>query len=321
MIKPLIFSPYNFPQVLAEQPISVSLTVDDGFNFADTSDFKVLLQVEPPEVKDLADKIIENHKFYDLILAWNTKILNTCPNARLFFFACCSWLPWNSEGNNPNHARPQNGVPYTECDPSRKQFKASYLTSWKDWTPGHRLRQQIFDVLPESVGELSIAKHKSPPWIADKRDMLYDYQFTISPLNASHDNWGDDKLSDPLISKTIPLIWGCPNLSTYFNMDGIIHFQTIPEMMERLAALTPDYYAKHFDAVMDNFRRALAYTPIWTRVDKEITEAIIRKGVKHEDSVDSSRPDGIRTRDRRPLRSQENQDNHSSIQRWRRRTN
>lgn len=305
MTKPIVFSPYSFPQVLAEQPISVSLTVDDGFNFNDTSDFKVFLQVEPPEVKDVTDTLIQHHQFYDLILAWNTKVLNACPNSRLFFFACCSWMPWNSEGHNPNHAKPQSSVPYVECDPSQKQFKVSYLTSWKDWTPGHILRQQIFDVLPSSIGVLPIVKHKSPPWLPDKRDLLYSYQFTVSPLNASHENWGDDKISDPLVAKTIPLIWGCPNLGKFFNMEGIIHFQTIPEMMARLSELTPDYYAKHFDAVMDNYQRALTYTPVWSRVDKEITEGILRKGIRN-DSVDPGRPDGIRTGNRRAFRRKTN---------------
>lgn len=280
MPKPLVFSVYGFSQVLAEQPISVSLTVDDAFNLDDTSDFKVFLQIEPPEVKDVTDTLIQHHQFYDLILSWNTKILRACPNSRLFFFACCSWLPWNSEGSNPNHARPLNGVPHIDCDGSKKQFKASFLTSWKDWTPGHKIRQQIYNTLPSNIGGLSIVKHKSPPWIADKREFLNDYQFTVSPLNASHDNWADDKLSDPLISKTLPLIWGCPNLGDFFNMDGIIHFQTVPEMMEKLSSLTPDYYSKHYDAVVDNYNRALKYTRVWERVDREIAEGIARRPSK-----------------------------------------
>ena len=53
----------------------VSFTLDDGFHFDDTSYFRVLHQVEPTEVLDVVDKIIENHKFYDLILAWNKRIL------------------------------------------------------------------------------------------------------------------------------------------------------------------------------------------------------------------------------------------------------
>jgi hypothetical protein len=280
MMKPVIFSAYDtsgFPKILADQNTSVSLTQDRAFNFEDKSDFKVFHQIEPPEVTDIVDALIEHQGFYDLILAWNEKILASCPKAKLFPLGCCSWIPWNDAGANFNHAKPADGSPHVECDASKKEFKVSYLTSDKNWTPGHILRQGVFDSLPAVVGSIPVTKHRSPPWIADKRDFLYPYQFTVSPLNASHDNWFDDKMIDPLIAKTIPLIWGLPNIGQYFNMDGIIVFQTIPEMLERMAELTPDYYAKHFDAVMDNYRRALVYTPVWTRVDEEITKALVGK--------------------------------------------
>jgi Glycosyltransferase family 10 (fucosyltransferase) C-term len=277
-MRPLVFNIYNIPQgVLAEQPVSVSMTTDGAIHLEDTSSFRVLHQIEPPEVFDAVDAIIEHHDFYDLILAWNKRILAACPNAKLFPLGNCSWIPWNTEGNNPPHSRPQNNIPHTECDISQKQFKASYLTSDKDWVEGHRLRLQIFDALPGMVGGLPITKHKSPPWLPDKRSLLESYQFFISAFNVSHDNWFDEKIIDPFLTKTIPLIWGCPNLSEFFNMDGVIRFQTVPELMERLAGLTPDYYMKHFDAVMDNYHRALPYTPIWTRIDREITAGIARK--------------------------------------------
>ncbi len=282
-MKPTIFCIYNASDLwneahtLSEQPISVSLTHDEAFNFEDTSSFKVLWQVEPPEILNIVDKIIENHKFYDLILTWNEKILNSCPNSRLFVISMCAWLPWNIEGHNPSHFRTPD-VPYPECDPSKKQYKASFTTSSKTQSPGHRFRLQVYDALPSSVGSLEIDKHKSPPWVEDKRDTLWDYQFTIAVMNSCHRNYIDEKVCDALISKTIPLVWGCPNLSDFFNMDGIIMFDTIPELMEKLSSLTPDYYAKHFDAVMDNYNRALVYTPIWTRMDKEISDGIMRRG-------------------------------------------
>lgn len=298
MIKPKVFNVYSIPQVLKEQKVDASLTIDEAFNFGDTSSFRVMLQVEPPEVKDLTKTIIDNHKFYDVILAWNTRILQACPNAVLFPLGCCSWIPWNDEGNNPNHARPQNGVPYAECDVSKKQFKASFLTSNKAWTPGHIIRQQVYEALPNSVGSLTVDKHRSPPWIADKRDFLEPYQFTVSPLNASHDNWFDDKMIDPLIAKTIPLIWGFPNLENYFNVDGIIRFDSVAELMEKLSLLTPEYYAQHFDAVMDNFHRALEYVHVWSRVDREMSKGIDRKFLQtgSHDSVDQRRPRFLRGR-------------------------
>lgn len=65
-------------------PPGVSITFDDGFDLTDTSEYKVFVQCEPPDYLDIIDKLIANHKFYDLILAWHEKVLQTCPNAVLF---------------------------------------------------------------------------------------------------------------------------------------------------------------------------------------------------------------------------------------------
>lgn len=262
----------GFAKLLSPQRETVSVTVDDGFNFNDTSSFRILHQIEPPEVLDCVDRIIAHHEFYDLILCWNTKILERCPNARLFPQSVCTWMeygykPW-CDMNVPKQM---------ECDASKKKFMASYLTSSKAWTPGHILRQKIYDQLPDQLGELKINKFKSPPWIPDKRMILDEYQFTITPENACHTNWFDDKIVDSLMAKTIPVFWGCPNIGDFFNLDGIIHFQTVEEMMCKLTMLTPGYYERHYLAVQDNFERALKGVHIWSRMDKEISAGIERR--------------------------------------------
>src|SRR5271157_695523 len=262
----------GFAAWMREWDETVSFTVDDGFHFNDTSYFRVLHQIEPPEVLDVVDKIIENHKFYDLILAWNKKVLNACPNARLFPQASCTWM-------NPEY-RPwldTAGIKVMECDASKKQFKASFITSSKIQTPGHVMRQEIYDRLPEKINDLVIYKHKSPPYLPSKKPLLDDYQFHITPQNASQDNWFDDKIVDSLMAKTIPLYWGCPNVGEFFNMEGILHFKTYAELVSMLERLTPEYYSQHYSAVQDNFDRALKLVHVWHRAEVEITAGIERK--------------------------------------------
>ena len=280
----------GFGRWIREWDEQVSFTLDDGFHFDDTSYFKVLHQVEPPEVLDVTQKIIDNHKFYDLILAWNKRILENCPNAILFPQATCTWMnpeyrPWD-EGVDANLLlykavmRPDyKPVRAMECDVSIKKFQASFLTSSKVQTSGHRLRQEIYDRLPEQVNGMRIYKHRSPPYLGSKRELLDEYQFHITPQNSSEDNWFDDKIIDALMAKTIPLYWGCPNISEYFNMDGILHFKTYEELLSMLSSLTPDYYEKHFDAVQDNFERAVKLVHVWHRAEVEISAGIERKKI------------------------------------------
>ena len=289
MIQPIAFGSSStgdlsgFAKMLAPQSESVSVTVDDGFHFDDTSSFRVLHQIEPPEVLNVVDRIIEHHKFYDLILAWHEDILRLCPNARLFNQGVCTWMeycyhPW-SDMSVPKQM---------ECDETKKKFKVSFLTSSKAWTSGHIFRQEIYNRLPDVVGQVPISKFKSPPWIPDKRAILDEYQFTITPQNASLNNWFDDKIIDSLVAKTIPLFWGCPNIEKYFNMDGIIHFKAYEELLAGLSKLTPEYYQQHYAAVQDNFERAMKYVHIWSRMDKEIADGIERRnngGWRHENAT------------------------------------
>ena len=262
----------GFAHWMQEREETVSFTVDDGFNFSDKAYIKVLHEIEPPEVLDVVDRIIENHKHYDLILAWNKRILSACPNAVLFPQANCTWMnpeykPWEDK----------EGRKIMECDASKKKFKASFITSSKVQTPGHIIRQEIYDRLPESVNGLSILKHKSPPYLPSKKPLLDEYQFHITPQNASHDNWFDDKIMDSLMAKTIPLYWGCPNIGDFFNLDGIIQFKTYDELVSKLSILTPEYYAQHYTAVQDNFERALNLVHVWHRVDVEVSASLERK--------------------------------------------
>ena len=262
----------GFADRLAERNQSVSLTVDDGFHFDDNSFYRVLHTIEPPEVLDVVDRVIKNHAYYDLILTWHSRILASCPNAVLFPQSVCTFMSYE----NGSLVWSPNVVDTMEVDETKKEFKASFLTSSKAWTPGHILRQEIYERLPEQVGQIAITKVKSPPWV-DKKKLLDTFQFTITPQNACHENWFDDKIIDALMTKTIPLFWGCPNIGKFFNTDSILHFKSVDEMFKMLESLTPEYYQAHYSAVLDNDRRARAMVHIWSRMDKEITAGLQRK--------------------------------------------
>ena len=271
---------------LRQREMNVSFTVDDGFNFSDTADFRVFQQVEPPEVLNITEKLIRNHKFYDLIMTWNERVLTECPNAQFLPEAPCSWLP---------RERAENSV-YQQPDVNSKTFTASFLTSDKTFCPGHKLRVDIYNSLKPSYGDLQIVKHMSPPMWDNKQTIVEPYQFHIAVENAMHNNWFADKIVDAFIGKSIPLYWGCPNLDKFFNMDGVIRFYTLSELEARLNSLTPEFYKEHFYAVEDNYRRAMNYVHTWDRIEEAITEGIQKKKDKQtqhdnaEKVADGQRP-------------------------------
>ena len=269
-----------------DRPEQVSITWDDGFNFSDDSWFRVHHQCEPVGVLDIIDKLIANHKHYDLILAFDERVLRECPNARFLTESACSWLPRKWGMTDPfGNMRYENGVyhknpvvmEYSGCDVSAKRFAASFLTSSKGFMPGHVLRQEIYDRLPAQVGALPIWKHRSPPIIDDKRTILEPYMFSIVPENSRASGYYTEKIVDCLVAKTIPIYWGCKNIDKHFNVDGILQFDNYDSLARTLAALTPEFYASRKQAIEENFKTALRGVHQWNLIEDYIDEGIVRK--------------------------------------------
>jgi glycosyl transferase family 10 (putative fucosyltransferase) len=268
------------------RPEQVSITWDDGFNFSDDSWFRVHHQCEPPDVLNIIDKLIANHKFYDLILAFDERVLRACPNAKFLTESACSWLPRKWGTTDPfGTMRYENGVlhknpvvmEYAGCDVSAKCFEVSFLTSSKGSLPGHILRQEIFQKLPAVVGHLPTWKHRSPPVIDDKRTILEPYMFSIVPENSRHSGYYTEKIVDCFVAKTIPIYWGCTDIAKHFNIDGVIQFDGYADLLDKLNGLTPEFYQSRKSVIEENFRIALKGCCQWNLIEDYIDEGILKK--------------------------------------------
>jgi hypothetical protein len=274
----------GLPQNFLEREETVSITWDDGFNFSDDAYFKVFHQCEPPAVLNIIDILIRNHKFYDLILAYDERVLRECPNARFLTESACSWIGRKS-GNAKAHFSPEfypSVAEYTPCDINKKQFGVSFLTSSKGWLPGHQLRQQIFDQLAsfrskESYEDLNVWKHKSPPRIDDKKSTLEPYQYSVVVENCQNTGYYTEKIVDCFIAKTFPIYWGCPNLKDYFNPEGFLMFENLGHLWERLHSIHPKMYAQRIEAIEENYQIALKSVHQWDLIEQYITEGIHNK--------------------------------------------
>jgi len=265
---------YAFGDSFAEQEKQVTIAMDT-FDFQDASEYRVFYQLEPPEVLDIVDTLIDHHGYYDLILAWNERVLDACPNSKKFIFGTCRW----SED------------PADEANVAAKKFEVSYLTSAKMMCAGHKFRHVIYRTLPEYVGGLKIVRHMSPPVLECKRPMLYPFQYSIIMENARHTNWITEKLIDCLVSRTIPIYWGCPNVGEFFDANGILTFEDYGSLVSLLKNLTPELYQTKAAAIEHNLHEAMKYTNVHTRVNEEIRKLLQSKPI-HGDSehVNNTRP-------------------------------
>src|SRR6185369_12473431 len=156
--KPLIYGD-SIGSDFCEQNKQVAIHVDN-FGLIDTKIYNVFLQIEPPGVLNTEKTLIENAGYYNLILAWNTRVLNACKNAVLFPFGTC-WVH--------DHT----------VDINAKQFSTSFLMSSKGQTTGHALRHRIMQQLPNVINAvMPIIKHRSPPRLPDKSVILKPFQYS-----------------------------------------------------------------------------------------------------------------------------------------------
>ncbi|MEK6829634.1 MAG: glycosyltransferase family 10 [Nanoarchaeota archaeon] len=249
MYKPTIL-PYWHTNPYQEQTRQVGI-YNDTLNI-DSSDVKILIQREPPQVLNIVDAIIKNQDRYDLILAWNEDVLNNCKNSKKFLFGDC-WLK-------------------KDLSLSDKQNYISFLTSDKNFTTGHQFRQNVYNLLKvnKRIGEHKIIAIKTPPRIPDKDVIFENCKFSVTIENVKIRNFFTEKIIDCFMSKTVPIYCGCPNISEYFNPEGIIFFDTEEELMNILHNLTEDDYNKKLNYVEENFVLAKQYCNFFERVDKEV---------------------------------------------------
>jgi hypothetical protein len=237
----------------------------------------------------MADRIIANKNYYDLIMTYDPRVLAACDNAVFLTESACSWIDRKSGGapapfihNFPDGPAPLSPIVanYKACDVTKKEYAVSFLTSSKNIFPGHVLRQSVYNYLPEQVNGLRVWKHRSPPRIDDKRPTLEPYQFSIVLENSRHEGYFTEKVVDCFVAKTVPIYWGCPDIHKHFNPEGLLYFSDEVGLDIVLRNLTPKVYENMLPAVEENFQRAMYGVHQWDIIEHYITEAIINKHAK-----------------------------------------
>jgi hypothetical protein len=220
-----------------DQQISVSF---DVINYDPDADFKVIVQCEPPHlylrfpgmVKTIADQV-------DLILTYNSELLEL-PNAEEF----CPVGSWISDD-----------IVLDKTD------QISYLMSSKVFTPDQRMRFIImrrFSHLTR-LGQFEFNMHRSPPRAPTKDAFFTRAKFNIACENQYYPNMFTEKLLDCFKTRTVPIYFGCPNLSNYFDIRGVLMFKSIEELEDIVQNLTPADYDRMLPYIEENYQRGRVY--------------------------------------------------------------
>lgn len=221
------------------------ITFDD--NVSNDNYENIYVQIEPNELVN-HDWLIQNYQKFSHIYCWESNLLQL-PNANLFPFGT-AWV-------NPNKS-------YS------KEFGVSHICSYKGQLPGHKLRQQAFHMINAlPYKKLNI---KTPPRI-DSKEIVFDgYQFSVIIENIKKENWFTEKLIDCLLTRTVPIYYGAPNIGNFFDSSYFLSFNMIDELYNILNSLTPEYYYRYITNIEYNKNAALHYEHIWPRLIKELNK-------------------------------------------------
>lgn len=214
--------------------------VDKVSNF--NNKIKIAWLVESPLIKPYANEFVFNNgHLFNKIYTHNSKILEKYLNSYFVPAGGC-------------HLQ-ENEIKIYE----NKNKLISIMCSNKTQTSGHLLRHEIikkfndieyFDIYGTGYGEW---KEKSVSTI--------DYKFSIVIENINSDFYFTEKLIDVLLSGTIPIYWGCPSISKFFNTDSFLIFNNIDELEELIKneKFLNEFYDSNKQNIIDNFEKALSF--------------------------------------------------------------
>ena len=100
------------------------------------------------------------------------------------------------------------------------------------------------------------------------------YKFHIAVENCSLPNYTTEKLHDCFLTKTVPIYYGSTNVSDYYNMDGILKFETLDELIDILRNIDSKTYDNMKNAVEENLERFVTleqdgfYSRFWREIKK-----------------------------------------------------
>jgi len=223
----------------------------------------VVVSCEPKVYFDIENEILNYGQFFDNILTPYESVNNKFINSEIYPFGSC-WIL--TDKNNELTLLKENY--YNNFKIENKKFKLSFVTSKKNFLPGHSLRHQISHHLRRNY------KYEIffPESIKPKLKLFDDSMFHLAIENCKQKHYFSEKIIDSFMSYTIPIYWGCPNIEDYFDINGIIIINNENDLIDVLNNLTEEDYYKRLNSAKKNYETCLneQYPFFFDRLIKKI---------------------------------------------------
>ena len=128
-----------------------------------------------------------------------------------------------------------------------------YLKQKHIFIPYIFFRSNIGSKIPE------INPPSNPILTGNKNDLFTLFQFSIVIENSRQNNYFSEKLIDCLITKTIPIFYGAPNIDKYFDTTGwiILENEDVNEAIRKINSIQRNHYKKYLHIVENNYQTCI----------------------------------------------------------------
>lgn len=193
---------------------------------------------------DTYQKAFRNLSKFDLMLSYSNGILDYGVNTRLCIYGG-TWINQNDWGIKP------------------KTKLCSMLIGSKMSTEGHRIRHEIAEMIDANGFEfVDFYGARGEPigyGQETKYKVLSDYCFSIVTETCREDNLFTEWLLDCFALGTIPIFWGAPNIHQFFDVKGILQFDTVDRLYKILTGLNWGRYIERLQSAYENLLKLKDY--------------------------------------------------------------
>jgi len=199
---------------------------------------KVALLIEPPSLSGKHyQTVLELQKYFSYVLTFRLDILEQLGEKGLFYPLGGSWIAPENQGVQ------------------EKSKRVCIIVSEKTKAEGHKMRHSTVRFLADRFqidvfgrGYISFPK---------KSEVLSPYQYAIIVESWTGKDYFSEKLIDAISMHCLPIYCGCPNIGDYFNVNGMLRFDTLSQLEHILIEVVSDHhYQNRIAAILENAIRA-----------------------------------------------------------------
>ncbi|MFU1479237.1 glycosyltransferase family 10 domain-containing protein [Roseovarius sp. C7] len=170
-----------------------------------------------------------SHRRFHRVLSPHEDLLNVVSNGSFHPFGS-TWVP-----------------DWSEIDKTKSRM-CSLIASSKRSQTGHRLRHEIVERTRSAGHGIDVMGGGYAPF-GEKSDGLAPYRYSVVIENVREKNYFTEKLVDALLCQTVPIYWGCPNISEFIDPKSMIICESADEIMAAIEAMSEEDYAARLPAV------------------------------------------------------------------------